>query len=617
MAQQVKVQVTISGEPVSPLSGIHISQDVHQHHTFEISLTADAFQDTGRAILEQSKKYIGQECHIHFAPDLFKGNQSENEFIGIITEVRLNRLSNGTRTVLLQGYSPTVLLEGHPQSRTFAEMKLTEVAESTLEAIPHSLSTQIGTKKSTKALPYVVQYNESNYAFLQRMAARFGEWCFYNGTEFIFGELPRDGKVELPLVKDLFDLDFSFKVMPINFKVFSYDYLNSVVYESKGSSAQAGNLDDYGKFAADQSSQLFGQEPSTATRQLVVDQQELDELSETKKTAVATNLVMMQGTSDNPFLNVGAIINITGETANEQDYGEFIITSLSHNIGSSLDYQNSFTAVPAELESPPPLAISPPVCEPQSAIVIDNADPDELGRVKVAFPWQDPKSSTGTPWIRVAQTYGGGKSHGFYFIPETDTEVLVGFEHNNPEKPFVISSLYNKDFNPSTWFNDKNSMKVIKTRSGNQIHLIDEKDKEKIRIFHKTDDSPHNEICLEMEGDGKITITSQGDIDIIAAKSIKMEAGENIDMTAGQDFSITVDNNMVTDVASKLEQQANAITISANSDIGISGGTRVEVDSGAEVKVEGGASATVKGGANLNLESGAAATLKGAIVKIN
>ncbi|MEM6844146.1 MAG: phage baseplate assembly protein V [Bacteroidota bacterium] len=617
MAQQVKVQVTISGEPVSPLSGIHISQDVHQHHTFEISLAADAFQDTGRAILEQSKKYIGQECHIQFAPDLFKGNQSENEFIGIITEVRLNRLSNGARTVLLQGYSPTILLEGHAQSRTFAEMKLTEIAESTLEAIPHSLSTQIGTKKSTKALPYVVQYNESNYAFLQRMAARFGEWCFYNGTEFIFGELPRDGKVELPLVKDLFDLDFSFKVMPINFKVFSYDYLNSAVYESKGSNAQAGNLDDYGKFAVDQSSQLFGQEPSTATRQLVVDQQELDELSETKKNAVATNLVMMQGTSDNPFLNVGAIINITGETANEQDYGEFIITSLSHSIGSSLDYQNSFTAIPAELDSPPPLAVNPPVCEPQSAIVIDNADPDKLGRVKVAFPWQDAKSSTGTPWIRVAQTYGGGKNHGFYFIPETDTEVLIGFEHNNPEKPFVISSLYNKDFNPSAWANDNNSMKVIKTQSGNQIHLIDDKDTEKIRIFHKDHNNPHNEICLEMEGDGKITITSQGDIDIIAAKSIKMEAGENIDMTAGQDFSISVGKNMATDVASRLEQQANAITISANSDIGISGGTKVEVDGGAEVKVEGGASATVKGGANLNLESGAAAALKGAIVKIN
>ncbi|MEM8969909.1 MAG: contractile injection system protein, VgrG/Pvc8 family, partial [Bacteroidota bacterium] len=287
MAQQVKIQVTISGEPVAPLSGVHISQDMHQHHTFEISLAADAFQDTGRAILEQSKKYIGQECNIQFAPDLFRGSQSENEFIGIITEVRLNRLSNGTRTVLLQGYSPTILLEGHPQNRTFSEMKLTDIAESTLEAIPHSLSTQIGTKKSAKVLPYIVQYNESNYAFLQRMAARFGEWCFYNGTEFIFGELPRNDKVELPLVKDLFDLDFSFKVMPANFKVFSYDYLNSEVYESTSSSAKTGNLDDYGKFSLDQSVQLFSQEPSVATRQLIADQQELDELSETKKTAVA------------------------------------------------------------------------------------------------------------------------------------------------------------------------------------------------------------------------------------------------------------------------------------------------------------------------------------------
>jgi len=625
LAQQVKLQVTIAGESVAPLSGINISQDAYQHHSFEILLAADAFQDTGRAILEQSKKYIGQECQIHFAPDLFRGQQSENEFIGIVTEVRLSRFSNGSRTVILQGYSPTILLEGHPQSRTFTDAKLTDIAEATLESIPHSLSTQIGATKSTKPLPYTVQYNESNYAFLQRMAARSGEWCFYNGTTFIYGELPRNSKVELPLVKDLFDLDFSFKVMPIDFKVFSYDYLNSTVYESKSGSAQTGSLDDYGKFAADQSSQLFSQKPSLATRQLIANQQELDDLSKNQKNAVATNLVMMQGTSDNPFLNVGTIINITGETANEQDYGEFIITSLSHNIGSSLDYQNSFTAIPAELESPPSPSISQPICETQSATVIDNNDPDKLGRVKVAFPWQDDKSSESTPWIRVAQTYGGGKSHGFYFVPETDTEVMVGFEHNNPEKPFVINSLYHKDFNPSAWANGSNTMKVIKTKSGNQIHLIDGKDEEKIRIFHKKGDDPHNEICLEMEGDGKITITSQGDIDIVAAKSIKMEAGENIEMTAGEDFSISVGSNMATDVGSKLEQKANSIAVTASqamevtagTEVSIDGGTTVAVSGGSDVSVESGASTTVKGGANLSLEGGMAASLKGGLVKIN
>ncbi|MGB3589501.1 MAG: type VI secretion system Vgr family protein [Tunicatimonas sp.] len=622
MAQQVELHVTIAGESVAPLSGVSISQDIHQHHTFEISLAADAFRDTGRAILEQSKKYVGKECHIRFLPDLFRSKQTENEFIGIITEVRLSRLSNGQRTIQLQGYSPTILLEGYPQCRTYQEMSLLDIFDSALEAIPQSLETEITSTKERNNLPYVVQYNESNYAFLQRMAARFGEWCFYNGTQLIFGEPSRDKKVNLPLVKDLFNLDFSFKVQPANFKVFSYDYVNSAVYESSGANSQINNLDSYGKFALRQSEQLFSQEPSRATTQLVAEQQELDSFVENQKTASANSMVVLSGTSDNPLLNVGTIINITGEAANEQDYGEFIITSLSHHIGSSLDYQNSFTAIPAELESPPPIYVKQPVCESQSAIVIDNNDPNKLGRVRVAFPWQS-ASEPSTPWIRVSQAYGG-EEHGFYFIPEIKAEVMVGFEHNNPEKPFVLSSLYNKDSTPSVWSQNGNVMKVIKTRQGNQIHLIDDGGKEKIRIFHQQDDDPKNEVCLEMEGDGKITIKTKGELDI-SAKSIKIEAQENIDITAGQDHSLSVGNNMTTDVGSKFEQNANSIAVTANQSMGVTAGTEVSIDGGttvavsggADVSVEGGASATVKGGANLSLEGGIAASLKGGLVKIN
>lgn len=610
MAQQVKVHITIAGELVTPFSGVSINQDVHQHHTFEVFLPAKAFQDTGRAILDQSKKYIGQECHIRFAPDLFKSNQPENEFIGIVTEVRLSRQSNGKRTVILHGYSPTILMEGQPQCRTYTELKLDKIVEYTLEAIPHSLSTEIYTQFN-ETLPYTVQYNESNYRFLQRMAARYGEWCFYDGTQLVFGKLPRENKVELPLVKDLFNLEFTFKLLPVNFKVYSYDYNNTETYSSDSDIASVDGLEEYGKFALDESAHLFGQTPSRATRQNIASQSELDALVTYQKTGAANNMVMMTGTSDNPFLNVGSIINVTGETTNEQDYGEFIITSLSHNVGSSLDYQNSFTAVPAELESPPPFEAEQPTCEMQSAVVMNNEDPDKLGRVQVQFPWQESSGET-TPWIRVSQAYGGhgfeGEQHGFYFIPEVGTEVTVGFEHNNPEKPFAISSLYNSESSPQNWSVDNNQTKVIKTRNGNQVHFIDEGGKERIRIFHRDVDNPTNEICLEMEGDGKITIKTEGQLDI-SAKSINIEAQENIDISAG--------NNMKVDVGAKLEEKANSIDVTANQAMGISAGTEVSVDGGTKVAVSGGADASVKGGANLSLEGSAMASLKGGIVKIN
>ena len=38
-------------------------------------------------------------------------------------------------------------------------------------------------------ISYIVQYNQSDYAFLTLLARRFGEWMYNTGTMFVFGEL--------------------------------------------------------------------------------------------------------------------------------------------------------------------------------------------------------------------------------------------------------------------------------------------------------------------------------------------------------------------------------------------------------------------------------------------
>src|SRR6516162_486840 len=73
-------------------------------------------------------------------------------------------------------------------------------------------------------------------------------------------------------------------------------------------------------------------------------------------------------------------------------------------------------------------------------IVTNNKDPDGLGRIKVKFPWLDDKLESW--WARLAYPMVG-KKMGFFYLPEINDEVLVGFEHGDVRFPYILGSLYN------------------------------------------------------------------------------------------------------------------------------------------------------------------------------
>lgn len=97
----------------------------------------------------------------------------------------------------------------------------------------------------------------------------------------------------------------------------------------------------------------------------------------------------------------------------------------------------------------------------QSAIVVgretDVVHCDEYGRVKIRFPATDlpdqqdhpataaPKAGTDSAWVRVATHWAGtGDSQcGALTLPRVGTEVLVAFLGGDPDKPIIISQLFN------------------------------------------------------------------------------------------------------------------------------------------------------------------------------
>ena len=592
MAQEVAVNIQINGEDIPLFSNIVINQRMGWHHQFDIVIPVEAFKDSSQSILNNTKNYLGNLVIISMKPKHFPKETPDNIYEGLITEIGISRHVKGYREVVIRGFSPTILIDGANNYRSFTEKTLSDIADSSLENIPQSKLSIKTDPQHTEIIPYVVQYNESNFDFLSRLAAKYGEWFFYDGSDLIFGKITKDHKVDLPVDKDLFDFDFSLKLIPLNHNQQAYNYIENEMYSGTSMDVSINDLDQYGKFALDKSEEIFKQEPLYFNEHTIEKDSELVKWIERRKYTQSKSLVMASGISDNPFINVGTVINITEELKNEDDYGQFIITSVSHSSGGTGNYQNNFEAIPYNANTPPPNPnIQLPLGEIQSAVVTENDDSDKLGRVKVQFHWQE--SPEMSPWIRVVQPYGGngqGELHGFYFIPEIDDEVIVGFENDNPDRPIVLGSLYHGKSTQDIWADQENRTKVIKSRNGNQIIFSDEDGKEEIRILNKDMDSSTNEISLSMEGSGKITIKTEGDLEI-KAQSITMDSDQDIKIKAG----------------SKTEIEAQEMKFEA---------TNTSMKSSAELKLDA-TTASVKSSTQLEINGGAQTTIKGGLVTIN
>jgi phage baseplate assembly protein V len=181
-------------------------------------------------------------------------------------------------------------------------------------------------------------------------------------------------------------------------------------------------------------------------------------------------------------------------------------------------------------------------------IVTNNKDPDGLGRVKVKLPWL--ADTAESDWARVVTPMAGG-GRGAYFLPEVDDEVLVAFEHGNPESLYVLGSLWNgKDKPPEANQDGKNDVRVIKSRSGHVIRLTDTKDAEKIEIVDKTGknsiviSSKDNTLTISSDADltiksakGKLTLSGKG-VEITSTAEVKVEASQNMDLKAGPQLNV-------------------------------------------------------------------------------
>jgi len=126
-----------------------------------------------------------------------------------------------------------------------------------------------------------------------------------------------------------------------------------------------------------------------------------------------------------------------------------LITGFSLEGGAQEEWHPSGSAVFAASPYRPPAATRKPrVHSVQSAMVVgpegQEIHTDELGRVRVQFPWdREGTSDDGSSvWMRVSQEWAG-TGFGMISLPRVGQEVLVGFLDGDPDQPIVVGRLFN------------------------------------------------------------------------------------------------------------------------------------------------------------------------------
>ncbi|HJT74224.1 MAG TPA: contractile injection system protein, VgrG/Pvc8 family [Chitinophaga sp.] len=519
MALHTKTSFSIAGKQFEAFSSMTLLQSSNNHHEFEILTSYDWFQQMGANLFTASRQFLGEEININVEPVEAAAGQQKLIFKGIVTSVSTGKESDGTHGFcVIKGYSPTILLDNDPHVQSFEAQSLQDIVGIALKGAPPNVLKSSVNPDTKDVQKYIVQYRENNWQFIRRLAARYGEWCFYDGQQLVFGKSTGD-KTMLTHQIDLTEFDIELSVQPGNVRFNGYDYRQDSVVESDTKSQSPGKLNAHSTHALQVSEKLYGKESlykmnyafnSSAKTQI-------DKLARLRKKDAIAQMVILKGSSINTSLKIGDIVNIKEAVFSQEQHGEFFITNIRHYCEGNGNYYNMFEAIPADAASPEIHLDSFPHCEPQSATVVENNDPKGLGRIRVRFRWQQQGVS---PWIRVVSASGGGDK-GFFMIPEVGEEVITDFEGGNAELPFVIGTTYNGKAK-SSFGNAGNDVKALKTRSGNTILLNDAAGS--ITVTDKNGSS------MAMDGAGNITVQSQTLITVKTEDKIILEAPNSIEM---------------------------------------------------------------------------------------
>lgn len=211
--------IKIDGKEVLHQSGsyhLEMKQSMCEHSTFRLLCPADAFETSRDFPLTNSKNLFGKKIYISFK----QFGETTFIFQGIITQLNWKIEHNNPQLELI-GQSPTILLEQGELCKSYENQTLEQIVTQTCEGLPRDIFELKVKPKYKNKIPYNVQYQETNFQYLQRLAKRYGELLYWNGEQLVFGGYG-GRKIPIQEGEDAQYLQLQMKAQPQKLNLYAY-----------------------------------------------------------------------------------------------------------------------------------------------------------------------------------------------------------------------------------------------------------------------------------------------------------------------------------------------------------------------------------------------------------
>lgn len=595
------VAITIAGtlreDIASDLEEVVVDQSYNLPSMLSIRLHDPSF----KWIDDESLK-IGVAIKVKLLPAKTTG-MSEDEaevFDGEVVALEPEFAAGGQHTIVIRGYDKSHRLHLGRHTQTYTEMTDSAIVKKVAQTA--GLTVQTDTTSVTHT--YVLQYNQTHMEFLVERARRIGFQLYVKGGTLHFEKPATAATVELDLGTDLrnFRLRASAAHQSKEYAVRGWDVQRKEPIVAKKAPEQFWAKNGLSKTGAAIAQDGFSQETTQVVVNHVISSNgEATAIAEGRARDQEGHFVEAEGVCyGSGTIRAGIYVKLKG--MGKRFSGEYFVTNATH-IYARGAYETHISVTGRYPQTVNQL-LQPHAPNGQAAgriygmvvgvVTNVHGDPLKIGRVEVKYPWL---ATTGgeevaSAWARLAAPFAG-KDRGFYFLPEVDDEVLIGFEHGDVNYPYIVGSLWNgKDTPPEPNATahpsgvGKTVHRIIKTRLGHVIVFDDSDDKTSILIEDKSGkqrifiDTVKN--TIDILADSDITIKSAtGNLTMEAAKNVTIKAGMALEASAGTTMKLDAKTN--TDITAGVNLTAEGKTMATLK----SAAVIVEGQSSAWVKASG------------------------------